>query len=270
MYFEHSFNSMQQQSSKSILLRLSLHSRRQWTTVPMTESAIARVEQIAAEEHQPWVQSTGLIVEWRPNDPFNDDDDPDYVYTPDVDAPPDDDDFTYDEDEYASDDDTVITSHLSDADLLTLTPSEPSRPASRITNQDAMSVPTHVADAAPNHTSTSSTVSHLSASVDSDHSSISSDSSPDLYNTDDLFDHPDGFLDSDTFTAPDAPPAPRYSLRPNRARTYGHRLANIMDTSTHSKTYDNPTTLLQQSTNNTVTAYVLTQMSVCCQQDDQR
>jgi hypothetical protein len=28
------------------------------------------------------MQSTGLIVEWRPDEPFEDDDDPDYVYTP--------------------------------------------------------------------------------------------------------------------------------------------------------------------------------------------
>jgi hypothetical protein len=54
-------------------------SRHQWTVVPMTDAAISRVEQLAAAESQPWIQTSGLLVEWRPNDPFDDDDDPDYV-----------------------------------------------------------------------------------------------------------------------------------------------------------------------------------------------
>jgi hypothetical protein len=37
-------------------------SRHQWTAVPMTDDAIDRVEQMAAAEEQPWVQSTGLLV----------------------------------------------------------------------------------------------------------------------------------------------------------------------------------------------------------------
>jgi hypothetical protein len=67
-------------------------SRYQWTALPITEQAIARVEQIAAEEEQPWIQTAGLLVEWRPDQPFEDDDDPDYIYTPEV-----------DEDEYEDD-----------------------------------------------------------------------------------------------------------------------------------------------------------------------
>jgi hypothetical protein len=55
--------------------RLSCH---QWTPIPMTDAAIDRVEQITALEGQPWVQSTGLLVEWRPNHLFDKDDDKDY------------------------------------------------------------------------------------------------------------------------------------------------------------------------------------------------
>jgi hypothetical protein len=44
------------------------------------------VEQLAAEENQPWVQLTGLLFEWRPYQPFDkDDDDPNYAYAPETD-----------------------------------------------------------------------------------------------------------------------------------------------------------------------------------------
>jgi hypothetical protein len=46
-------------------------SRHQWTPVPVTEAAIARVEQLAAQENQHWVQSSGLIFEWRPDHLFD-------------------------------------------------------------------------------------------------------------------------------------------------------------------------------------------------------
>jgi hypothetical protein len=88
-------------------------SRHQWTAIPMNDNAIERVEQMAAAEDQPWIQSTGLLVEWRPHTPFDDDDDPDYVYTDEVD---DDDDDSYDWDDAASDDLTISTDNLTDND----------------------------------------------------------------------------------------------------------------------------------------------------------
>jgi hypothetical protein len=51
--------------------------RHQWTALPITEAAIARVEQLASEQDQPWVQPGGLLFEWRPDQPFDEDDDPD-------------------------------------------------------------------------------------------------------------------------------------------------------------------------------------------------
>lgn len=46
----------------------------------MTASAVVRVEQaIALNERQPLIQASGLVVEWRPNQPINDDEyDADY------------------------------------------------------------------------------------------------------------------------------------------------------------------------------------------------
>jgi hypothetical protein len=80
-------------------------SRHQWTMVPMTDAAIDRVEQMFASEDQPWIQNSGMLVEWRPHDPFDDDNDLDYVYTPEVEDEMDDDDLNWDE--LYSDEDTV-------------------------------------------------------------------------------------------------------------------------------------------------------------------
>jgi hypothetical protein len=57
-------------------------SRHQWTALSVTEAVITRVEQLAEEENQPGVQSTGLLFEWRPNHPIDEDNDPNYIYNP--------------------------------------------------------------------------------------------------------------------------------------------------------------------------------------------
>jgi len=63
-------------------------SRHQWTELPITDTAIARVEAIALNEGQPLIQESGLVVEWRPDQPIDDSEyDQDYVH---VDAPADD------------------------------------------------------------------------------------------------------------------------------------------------------------------------------------
>jgi hypothetical protein len=54
---------------------------------------------------------------------------------------------------------------------------------------------------------------------------------------------------------------PRYSLRKGRERNYDHKLAHQMDTTTSTKTYL-PTQLCQHTPQQTVTAYIMTQMSV--------
>ena len=56
-------------------------SRHQWTELPLTDTAIARVEAIALNEGQPLIQECGLVVEWRPNQPI-DDSEYDRDYTP--------------------------------------------------------------------------------------------------------------------------------------------------------------------------------------------
>jgi hypothetical protein len=45
-------------------------SRHQWTELPLTDTAIARVEALALHEGQPLIQESGLVVEWRPDQPI--------------------------------------------------------------------------------------------------------------------------------------------------------------------------------------------------------
>lgn len=48
-------------------------SRHQWTALPITDAAISRVEALAHLEGQPLIQARGLVVEWRPDHPVDDD-----------------------------------------------------------------------------------------------------------------------------------------------------------------------------------------------------
>ena len=50
----------------------------------MTDLAIARVEALAKQEGQPLLQDSNLLVEWRPNQPFDEDDGYDDDYEPSV------------------------------------------------------------------------------------------------------------------------------------------------------------------------------------------
>jgi hypothetical protein len=63
-------------------------SRRQWTELPMTDTAIARAEALALHEKQPLIQTSGLVVEWRPDQPIDVSEyDRDYVPPADAAAP---------------------------------------------------------------------------------------------------------------------------------------------------------------------------------------
>jgi hypothetical protein len=62
--------------------------RHRWTVLPMTDTAIARVEALAFNEDQPLLQARGLVVEWRPDQPI-DDAEYDRDYHPPLDGPDD-------------------------------------------------------------------------------------------------------------------------------------------------------------------------------------
>ena len=55
-----------------------------WTEVLITDLAIAHVEALAKQEGQPLIQDSNLLVEWWPNQPFDEDDEYDDDYEPSV------------------------------------------------------------------------------------------------------------------------------------------------------------------------------------------
>jgi hypothetical protein len=59
-------------------------SRHNWTELPITDTAIARVEALAFQDEQPLIQARGLVVEWRHDQPIDD-----YEYDRDFIPPPD-------------------------------------------------------------------------------------------------------------------------------------------------------------------------------------
>ena len=64
-------------------------SRHRWVSLPIPDTAIARVEALAALDCQPLLQERGLVVEWRPDQPI-DPDEYDRDFDPTTPAPPDD------------------------------------------------------------------------------------------------------------------------------------------------------------------------------------
>ena len=46
-------------------------SRHRWTSVPIPDTAIARVEALVYSENQPLIQDRGLVIKWRPNHPID-------------------------------------------------------------------------------------------------------------------------------------------------------------------------------------------------------
>jgi hypothetical protein len=84
-------------------------SRHSYTALPMTDTAIARVEAIASHEQQPLLQERGLVVEWRPDQPIDDAEyDLDYV------APNARDDDVFDADDYDHVDANEVADLLAD------------------------------------------------------------------------------------------------------------------------------------------------------------
>ena len=86
-------------------------SRHAWTEVPLTDTAIARVEALAFADGQPLIQDRGLVVEWRPDHPIDD-----YEYDGDYDdaAHPAGADDDYDAHDYAPIDGAEVADLLAD------------------------------------------------------------------------------------------------------------------------------------------------------------
>ena len=72
-------------------------SRHRYQALPIPDTAIARVEALAKSENQPFLQERGLVVEWRPDHPIDDDE-----YDRDFLEPPEPADDCFDVDDYSA------------------------------------------------------------------------------------------------------------------------------------------------------------------------
>ena len=88
-----------------------------WTEVPITDIAIARVEALAKQEGQPLIQDSNLLLQWRPNQPFDEDDEYDEDYEPSVGGDEDDLALEADDETEGDDDDGDVTQDFPVPDL---------------------------------------------------------------------------------------------------------------------------------------------------------
>ena len=88
-----------------------------WMEVPITDIAIARVEALAKQEGQPLLQDSNLLVEWRPNQPFDEDDEYDEDYETPVDGDEYDIDLEVDDETEGGDDDGDVAQEFPVPDL---------------------------------------------------------------------------------------------------------------------------------------------------------
>jgi hypothetical protein len=200
--------------------------RGKWTELPMPEEAIFRIEQLATNDGRPLIQSSRLIVEWRPNAPFDDDDDPDYLFP----GSEDDEDLVYDD----------AVSEVSISDTVGFdTPTVDTESQSPLESLE----PSVVDDVGEQ------TADDEDQSQEEDNLSVIDEQEEEEESTDDL---------------EESAPATEhgYNLRPSRERTYAHRLDHQMDNSTGTVSYEPSLGLFQQrGVSRVITGLVMTQMS---------
>ena len=93
-----------------------------WTEVPITDIAIARVEALAKREGQPMIQDSNLLVDRRPNQPFDEDDEYNDNYEPSIIDGEDDIELEIDDVSENTNGGSSVTQDLSQLDLLVTEP----------------------------------------------------------------------------------------------------------------------------------------------------
>ena len=241
-------------------------SRHNWTALPITETAIARVEALALHDGQPLIQARGLVVEWRPDQPIDDSEyDVDYV-DPRAPAPAD----VFDLADYDPVDPTELDDLYLDATVPLFAPAvPPALPVPRASERD-------------------NDDDNYDHDTEDDDNYYGDDNDDDINDTSDVYN--DGDLE-DTPTVNqgaedhDMPPedqgarqtqgggdndqghTPRYDFRA-RAPTARHTFRSAIDNPHNSKSYYPPTQLLQNVSSINMEAekhfvfnYIFTQMS---------
>lgn len=237
------------------LLTGEVITRTSWEEMPITDLAIARVERLAADEGCPLIQESGLLIEYRPDQPVEDDEyDADYVFRADADDVFNLDDYVVEDEDNTSDEDesSEDSSDDDDDELNDAPPQADDDNENDEEDNEGEDVP-GVDD-------------HDDASTDDD----DDDDDEDDYNPPSSSDEEVNEDDNDIEEEVPLPPR-REGLRRARTRGYSHRFAYEMDNPESRQSYSSTqfaqvtdtsaTALNDESIEKHIFAYTMTQMS---------
>lgn len=184
--------------------------RKSWDEIPMTDLAIARVEALAVRDGNPPIQESGMLVEWRPDHPIDDDEyDDDYVQKEEEDE-------IFDVGQYETI--NVDLGQLNNDDII---PSD-----------------------SESHDSSTSSEPDTDDSSDSDPDNAevgnqdNDDTEYEASDEDKDDEHEEQGAEHLEETVDEQEPPPRYGLRPRRTRDYSHRLDHAMDEPANRQSYE--------------------------------
>jgi hypothetical protein len=220
-------------------------SRHQWTALPITESAISRVEALAHLDGQPLIQARGFVVEWRPDLPVDDDE---YDRPYDIDAHPAPFDVDLDDD-YADIDALELADLALDAAGPFIVPPPPvaaqgaARPVQHAHEEALNNGPEDNPDHNDDDGDDADDNDDGDDANDDDDGDDANDDNNDPRNDNNLeAPHDEGAPNDDEEGAP--PPPIRYNLRPHPIAT--RRFNHAIDEPHSGQAYYSPTQLLQR------------------------
>lgn len=231
--------------------------RTSWQEMPITDLAIARVERIAADEGCPLIQESGLLIEYRPDQPVEDDEyDADYVFRNEVDD-------VFDLNDYVVEDNDEEDNE--DANEHSETDEE---------NDDANEGEDQNAEIEGINGDESDDDDEYEPSDEDDNASNNEhhdDENQGAEHSDHEANETEQSATDDNPTDEVEPPPRRAGLRRNRGRDYSHRFAHDIDNPTNSKSYSSTQfTQIVDNTHDTdsvhqlhrhIFEYTMTQMS---------
>jgi hypothetical protein len=218
-------------------------SRQQWDELPMPDGVIATVEAMAAEQNQAILENGGPFFEWSPGIAILDEEEAPIITDEqqDADAPvpgdaQDEQENTVEENESTGDadtDDEDTDSDVEDKDT--------------VSDDDDDDTDSEVDDETEeNNTEYGGTENYDGGAIASDNAEVVANEG-DRIEVEDVTEEEDAdIVDESTPTT-----GPRYRLRPNRERTYTHRLAHRMDDPNGPKSYEAQMTQVGEIENTT-------------------
>ena len=244
-----------------------------WTEVPITDPAIARVENMARAQGQPPIQDSNLLTEWSP-DQVVDEDENDGDYEP-GDEDPEDEELEYDsdpdQDDFPTDGTPGSPFNGSSTDGDASSPTPNAGDSNTVTEDLGDDVAQHTNESTIQHPTPQGTTTEDQGAHDPEHDDPLHNNSDEEESHDEAVpEDPEASGDESDNEEEDSPVHHGYSLRGNRERNYDYRFANVIDAPANTQSYDEPgatagVQLLQvndqPSVQKVIHGWVMTQMS---------